>query len=116
MRFLKTCRETRARVSLTAGGLLIGTGLFLGAYASLSEPLVSVLVVLYLASGVLLSEATFADKPHFYVIASALLAITIGCSLLASSIMLAPAGACSVIGPILVAWGLREFKEQKVKP
>ena len=109
-------RSLTARISLTVGGLLIGTGLFIGAYASLSEPLISVLVVLYLASGVLFSEASFADKPHFYVVASVLLAIAVGCSLLASNAVLVPAGACSVIGPILVAWGLREFREQKVKP
>ena len=101
---------------LVAGGLMIGAGLFLGSYVSLEMPLASVLTVLFLASGVLFSEAMFSNKPYFYVMASALLAITTGCCLLSFSYLLVPTGACSLLGPILVARGLREFRSKAARP
>jgi len=103
-------------LSLVAGGLMIGTGLFLGGYISIEMPLASILAVLFLASGVLFSEAIFSDKPYLYVVASILLAITAGCCLLSFNYLLVPTGACSLLGPILVARGLREFKERSSKP
>ena len=113
---MRIARPVLARLYLVAGGLLIGTGLFLGAYASLHTPLISALVASYLASGILFSEAFSSDKPYFYVLASALLAITIGCSILMPDIMLVPSGVCSVLGPILVSWGLRELRREGAKP
>jgi len=96
---------------LVAGGLLIGAGLFLGGYASLANPFTSILTVLFLLSGVLFSEAMFADKPALYVLASALLAITAGCCFVVGDLLALPAGACCLSGPILVAKGLRALKE-----
>ena len=104
------------RLLLTAGGLLIGAGLFLGGYASLGNPWVSVLTAIFLLTGVLFSEALSSDRPAFYVIAAALLAIAAGCSLLLSDPAVVPAGACSFLGPILVARGLGTRRSSSSAP
>lgn len=93
-------------VLLVAGGLLIGTGLFLGGYASLTDPSVSILTVVFLLAGILLSEAHFADRPLFYVLASVMLAVAVGCCLLLANPVALLTGACCIAGPMLVAKGL----------
>jgi len=94
-------------IFLVVGGLLIGAGLFLGGYASLSNPVASILTVAFLLSGILLSEAMFAGKPILYVVSSAILAITIGCCILMLELWALLAGAFCILGPVAVAKGLK---------
>jgi len=101
---------------LVMGGLLIGIGLFLGGYASLSNPIASVFTIAFLLSGVLFSEAISSDKPILYVLSSTILAITVGCCLLAMDVKALLAGAFCVSGPIVVAKGLRKALRAKATP
>ena len=100
---------------LVAGGLLMGTGLFLGGYASLTSPYVAVPTVLFLLAGVLFSEAVRTDMPVLYVAASILLAITVGVSVLVRDLLVVPAGACCFLGPVLVGSGLRSLRSQQAR-
>jgi len=104
-------RRIPAEAFLVSGGLMIGAGLFLGGYASTQMPLAAVFTILFLASGVLFSEASSSEKPYLYVVASVLLAITAGCCLLSFTPLVVPAGALCLLGPVLVARGLREIRE-----
>jgi len=101
---------------LIIGGLLIGTALFISAYASLRSPLVSVFTILFLLSGALFSEAFFADKPLLYVISSTILAITIGGCVLAPDILIIPSAICAMVGPMFVAKGLRMLSSGRLRP
>ena len=101
---------------LILGGLLIGTALFLSAYASFRNPLVSAFTVLFLVSGALFSEAFFADRPLLYVLSSIILAITVGGCVLAPDIFIIPSALCAIAGPMFVAKGLKVLSSEHIRP